>query len=148
MTIEVAVEVAVCILHTPDDRFLLQLRDNVPNIIYPGCWGLFGGHIEAGETPEIAVVREIYEEIGYDLVDAIKFAVDREEKVIRHIFSAPLDVGLADLVLGEGWDMGLLTLAEIATGAHYSTIANQVRPIGPIHQRILQSFASSLGADR
>jgi 8-oxo-dGTP diphosphatase len=142
------IEVAVCILHTPDDRFLLQLRDDVPNIIYPGCWGLFGGHIEAGETPEIAVVREIQEEISYNLTGATKFAVDREEHVIRHIFSAPLHVGLADLVLGEGWDMGLLTMAEILAGAHYSSIANQVRPIGPIHQKILQSFASSLGADR
>jgi 8-oxo-dGTP diphosphatase len=143
------IEVAVCILYTSDDRFLLQLRDDVPNIIYPGCWGLFGGHIEAGETPEIAVVREIQEEISYNLTGATKFTVDRQEShVVRHIFSAPLHVGLADLVLGEGWDMGLLTLAEIATGAHYSSIANQVRPIGPIHQKILQSFASSFGADR
>jgi 8-oxo-dGTP diphosphatase len=147
MTIE-QIEVAVCILYTSDDRFLLQLRDEVPNIIYPGCWGLFGGHIEAGETPEIAVVREIQEEISYDLIGATRFAVDREAHVIRHIFSAPLHVGLADLVLGEGWDMGLLSLAAIATGAHYSSIANQVRPIGPIHQKILQSFASSFGVDR
>lgn len=31
---------------------------------YPDCWDLVGGHIEPGETPEQAVRRECYEEIG------------------------------------------------------------------------------------
>ncbi len=33
---------------------------------YPNCWDLIGGHIEAGETPEVAVRRECAEEIGVE----------------------------------------------------------------------------------
>jgi 8-oxo-dGTP diphosphatase len=140
------VEVAICILYPAegaiaDRRFLMQLRDNKPNILYPGYWGLFGGHIEPGETPEIAVVREIAEEIGYDLPSVTKFGIYTDETAIRHVFQAPLTVALAALSLNEGWDMGLLTLAEIAQGDRYSEAAGENRPIGPIHQKILQEFA-------
>jgi len=48
-----------------DGCWLLQLRDDVDTIIYPGHWGLFGGHVEAGEAPEQAVLRELEEEIGW-----------------------------------------------------------------------------------
>ena len=39
--------------------WLLQLRDDIDTILYPGHWGLFGGHVEAGEAPEQAVLREL-----------------------------------------------------------------------------------------
>jgi 8-oxo-dGTP pyrophosphatase MutT (NUDIX family) len=135
------VEVAICILHQ-GDRFLLQLRDNDPQILYPGYWALFGGHIEPGESPEVAVVREVMEEVSYALPHFEKFGIYRDEQVIRHVFQAPLMVNLDQLVLAEGWDMGLLTIAQIRSGAHYSTIAQQVRPIGPIHQQILSEFVA------
>lgn len=46
------------------NRFLLQLRDNKPNIAYPNYWGFIGGGIERGETPRKAIERECLEEIG------------------------------------------------------------------------------------
>lgn len=46
-------------------RFLFQLRDDIPNILFPGMLGLFGGHIEDGESPLETVAREIHEETGY-----------------------------------------------------------------------------------
>ncbi|MBE9028566.1 NUDIX hydrolase [filamentous cyanobacterium LEGE 11480] len=133
------VEVAICILHQTD-QFLMQLRDNDPKILYPGYWGLFGGHIEAGESPEVAVVREVLEEISYQLPSYEKFGIYGDEKVVRHVFHAPLNVGLEQLVLGEGWDMGLLAIEQIRSGTHYSSIAQQARPVGPIHQTILSDF--------
>ncbi|KRF15540.1 acetyltransferase [Nocardioides sp. Soil797] len=36
---------------------------------YPNCWDLVGGHIEPGERPEQAVVRECFEELGIHVHD-------------------------------------------------------------------------------
>lgn len=136
------VQVAIAILHQ-NDQFLMQLRDNIPTILYPGYWALFGGHIEPGETPEIAVKREILEEIGYDFPKFTPFASYWDEKVLRHVFHAPLLVGLEQLVLNEGWDMGLLTSKDIRQGNCYSKNAGEIRPLGPMHQRIMLDFIDS-----
>ena len=32
-----------------DGRYIMQLRDDLPDIWYPGHWGLFGGGIDEGE---------------------------------------------------------------------------------------------------
>ncbi|ARV60216.1 NUDIX hydrolase [Nostocales cyanobacterium HT-58-2] len=135
-----ATHVAIAILYQKD-KFLMQLRDNIPNILYPGHWAFFGGHIEPGETPEDAVQREILEEIGYTLPPTFsKFGCYPDERVVRHVFHAPLTVELNQLVLNEGWDMGLLTLQDILLGASYSAVSADVRPIGPVHQQILLDF--------
>ena len=133
------VEVAIAILHTPD-RFLMQLRDNIPGIMYPGYWAFFGGHIDPGETPEAAVKRELLEEISYTPPIVSEFRCYSNSQVIRHVFHAPLTVELDQLVLGEGWDMGLVTPDEIRAGERYSEKAGQVRPLGPPHQQILLDF--------
>ncbi|MBD2439079.1 NUDIX hydrolase [Nostoc sp. FACHB-110] len=133
------VEVAIAILYQ-DNKYLMQLRDNIPTIAAAGCWGLFGGHIEPGETPKIAVKREVQEEIGYDLPEFTEFGYYPDQKVIRHVFQAPLLVDLNQLVLNEGWDMGLLTAEDIRSGGCYSAIAGEVRPLGPMHQTIMLDF--------
>ena len=63
MNAKLPVEVAIAILFK-DGQFLLQLRDNIPTIIYPGHWAFFGGHVEPGETAEAGVWRELKEEIN------------------------------------------------------------------------------------
>jgi 8-oxo-dGTP diphosphatase len=133
------VEVAIAIL-PHDGKFLMQLRDNIPTILYPGLWGLFGGHMEAGETPEIAVVREVIEEIGYEMTAPQKFGCYSDDRVIRHVFYAPLTVDIDRLVLSEGWDLGLITPAQIEAGAAYSEIAGEERLLGTVHQQIMIDF--------
>ena len=133
------VEVAIAILYR-QDQFLMQLRDNIPGIAYPGCWGLFGGHLEPDETPEIALQRELQEEIGYSPPAVVKFGNYSESQVCRHVYHAPLTVEMNQLVLKEGWDMGLVTPEEIRRGERYSEQAGQVRPLGQPHQRILLDF--------
>jgi 8-oxo-dGTP diphosphatase len=134
--------VAICLLYR-DGQLLMQLRDDIPTILYPGVWGLFGGHIEAGETPEIAVVREIAEEIAYTLPPEFsKFGIYADKKVCRHVFSASLTVSIDALNLLEGWDLKLLSLAEIEAGEAYSIKAGAKKAIGPVHRQILLDFAS------
>jgi 8-oxo-dGTP diphosphatase len=58
-------EVAAALIIDKRGRFLLQQRDNVPGILFPGKIGLFGGHREGDETFLECVVREIHEEISF-----------------------------------------------------------------------------------
>jgi 8-oxo-dGTP diphosphatase len=136
---ETRVQVSIAILYR-ENKFLMQLRDDVPNIVYPAHWGLFGGHLEPGETPEIAVEREVLEEIDYQLPIVQRFGCYVDEKVIRYVFHAPLKVELSDLTLMEGWDMQLLTREEISQGERYSDRAQQIRPLTESAQRILLDF--------
>ena len=52
-------EVAGAILIATSGRLLLQQRDDVAGILYPGMIGLFGGHREGAETFLECVVREV-----------------------------------------------------------------------------------------
>jgi 8-oxo-dGTP diphosphatase len=131
--------VAVAILYQ-GDRLLMQLRDNIPTIIYPGYWALFGGHVEPGEHPDQAVAREILEEINYTLPQIQLFGIYADEKIVRYVYQAPLLVDLKDLTLNEGWDMGLLTAADIRRGHQFSAQAGETRPIGIPPQTILLDF--------
>ncbi|MBW4492645.1 MAG: NUDIX hydrolase [Oscillatoria princeps RMCB-10] len=136
---ESSIHVAIAILYR-DGKFLLQLRDNIPGILYPGHWAFFGGHMEPDETPEVAVQRELLEEIGYAPPGMSKFGLYSDSSVVRHVFHGELDVELSQLVLGEGWDMDLLTPEEIRRGEGYSRKAGELRPLGLIHQQILLDF--------
>ena len=62
-------KIVAIILENDKDEILLYLRDNKPSIPFPNHWDLFGGHVELGETPEEALVREVEEELGYNLKD-------------------------------------------------------------------------------
>ena len=133
------VNIAIAILYR-EGKFLMQLRDDIPGIIYPGCWGFFGGHIEEGETPEVALKRELQEEIGYVPPQVSPFIIEREGNVIRNIFQGELTVELEDLVLGEGWDLGLVTVEDIQEGSCYSPKAGMRRNLGLPHRKILLDF--------
>jgi len=134
--------VAIAILYR-DDGYLMQLRDDVPGILYPGCWGLFGGHVEPGEHPDEAVRRELAEEIGYVPPQLTLFETYADDRVARHVYQGCLEVSLTELVLGEGWDMDILTKGDIKRGEHYSARAQQIRPLGSPHQQILLDFINT-----
>lgn len=54
---------AAAILLAEGGRYVLQLRDDVPHIWYPGHWGLFGGSVDPAEDELAALRRELYEEL-------------------------------------------------------------------------------------
>ncbi|NEP17411.1 MAG: NUDIX domain-containing protein [Leptolyngbya sp. SIO4C1] len=132
-------EVAIAILHQ-NGKFLMQLRDDIPTIIFPGHWAFFGGHIEPGEEPQAGVYRELMEEIGYTPPQLAPFKRWDDGKVIRHFFHGPLTVGLDALALNEGQDKGLCTVEEIHRGLKYSPVTGDERPLGEPHQQILLSY--------
>jgi 8-oxo-dGTP diphosphatase len=133
------IAVAIAILYQ-EEKFLLQLRDDIPGILYPGQWGLFGGHLESAETPEEGLKRELLEEINYSVQAPIKFRCYASDEAIRHVYYAPLTVSIDQLVLQEGWDMALITPDSIRRGSCYSQKAAQVKPLGLPHQKILLDF--------
>ena len=52
------VDVALAVLKG-EGGWLLQLRDDIEGIAAPGTWGLFGGHLDPGESAEEALRREL-----------------------------------------------------------------------------------------
>lgn len=52
-----------CALLVRDGRLLLGRR-SPRRKSYPDCWDVIGGHLEAGESREQALVREVREEVG------------------------------------------------------------------------------------
>lgn len=62
------VEVAAAVLEKPDGTFLLAQRP--PDKIWAGYWEFPGGKVEAGESARDALVRELREELGIEVVTA------------------------------------------------------------------------------
>ncbi|MEL6968385.1 MAG: (deoxy)nucleoside triphosphate pyrophosphohydrolase [Pseudomonadota bacterium] len=62
------VTVVACALVDPDDRILLAQRP--AGKAMAGLWEFPGGKIEAGETPEAALIRELHEELGIETKEA------------------------------------------------------------------------------
>lgn len=65
---------------------------------YPDCWDLVGGHIEPGESPEQAVIRECGEELGIRIFEprAISMAftdpgIEMHAFVVEHWEGEPVN---------------------------------------------------------
>lgn len=117
------------ILHR-EGRVLLQLRDSDPDVYAAGMWGIFGGHVEAGESPEEAARREIEEELGLRLPAPLDLFVRRvDDGRERFIYAAPLEAPLAELTLREGQGMALLSRDQVERLA-----------VVPVHSEVLRAF--------
>ena len=100
-------EISQILLFDCNSRLLVYLRDNNPAIPFPNHWDLFGGHLEADETPEQALVREVMEELGVELKHWNFFRVYHCTRGdvypnIKHIYWAEIDQSPAQLTLNEG----------------------------------------------
>lgn len=136
------VEVTMAILHQ-DGKFLMQLRDDFPHIVYPGCWGFFGGHLDPGEDADTAIKRELLEEIGYLPPALSLFEQHSDETKRRYYYHGELTVPISELQLNEGQDLALCSVAEIQAGEKLSEKLGEVRSLGKPHQAILLKFMRS-----
>jgi len=140
------VEFAIAMLQQ-EGRWLLQLRNENPRIVAPGCWGLFGGHLEPGETALVALRRELYEEIGWCPDDLKAWFKHREEQGIVHVFTGKLDVPLKKLQLRDGLDMALASPEQIRSGRLWSSKLNQERPLASALSMVVEKLDEITQAD-
>jgi 8-oxo-dGTP diphosphatase len=122
-----------------DGKMLLQHR-SVDAPRNPNVWGLFGGGIEAGETPADAAKREMLEELEYRLSDPRLIDVEDTElgdlRIKMHLFVEEYDG--QPLVLHEGQAYGWFTLDEALALPNISS--NRRAAFVRLHERILQEM--------
>ena len=107
-------EGSVILLEEAHGRIAYQLRDSRPDISYPDHWGLFGGLLEMGETPEQCIEREMVEELGLTLDTArLAFVKIHRDDFISHVFRYPAPLNLAGALLREGQRLEFLSLTQL-----------------------------------
>jgi 8-oxo-dGTP pyrophosphatase MutT (NUDIX family) len=104
----------------PAGKILLQQRDDRPTLIFPGYWTAFGGAVEAGETLDEALRRELLEEIELELpmklwkVDDFHMEGSGQTLIIeRNIYTGRIDRAASEIKLNEGQALGYFGLADL-----------------------------------
>ncbi len=99
--------IAAIILENDKREILLYLRDNKTGIPFPQHWDLIGGHVEEGETPDEALVREVKEELDIELKE-YRFFKEYEclegdaYPNIKYIYSGKINIPIEEITLLEG----------------------------------------------
>ena len=116
-----ASDAVAAILLLEDRRYVLQLRDDIEGIFYPGHWGCFGGAVDRGEAPSQALSRELKEELEFDagaFEEFTRFDFDlsrlSQKRVFRIYYEVPITASaFSRMVLHEGAAVRAFTGAEI-----------------------------------
>lgn len=103
--------------------FLLQLRDDRPDIANPGLWGSFGGRVEPHETPAEGFLRELHEELSWRprrhtlyVAGPYRTLADGDARSqLIYVYAAPVDAPLSSMRLGEGRDMAVFAPDSMPT---------------------------------
>jgi 8-oxo-dGTP pyrophosphatase MutT (NUDIX family) len=114
-------DAAVALIVVDGAKYLLQLRDQKPGIFYPGHWGLFGGALDAGETPSVALRRELFEELGFaprEITYFTEFGFDFSPhdgcKVIRRYYEVHVAAREVEYMkLSEGADLRVFAVDDL-----------------------------------
>ncbi len=59
-----ATRISISVAALVRDGLVLLVHRHPSRQWYPDCWDLVGGHVEAGESPHTAAIRECLEELG------------------------------------------------------------------------------------
>ena len=94
---------------------LLCLRDDKPTIDYPNCWDVLGGHVEEGETPTECIIREMQEEVEFELeADEVQlFNVYQLSDRVEYTFWQRREVDIDNTPLHEGQRLRWFSEEEI-----------------------------------
>ncbi len=124
-TENVSVLSAVGLIFTEDGRYLMQLRDDNPGILFPNYFCLFGGTVEKSEGPVKGLRRELREELELEADRISYFSQLAFDAVFtdgtthqRYYFEVPVSISVVDsLTFHEGAEMRLMTADDIAREA-------------------------------
>lgn len=102
-------EVSIVIFHDTDGNIGVQERGSHSKL--GEKYGYFGGGVETNETPEIAMRRELEEELGY-VPDILEFWTDHSFYITKdeyknwlikcHVFLSPITPRLLEIKVIEG----------------------------------------------
>lgn len=100
----------------PDGRVFAQRR-SLDRWLFPGCWDLVGGHVEAGESVRDALIRELAEETGwsFDCLLGLRRVVDWESPGAGGEPAWKREFVVAVTVTG-GWDHPRLEPGKVTEG--------------------------------
>ena len=127
------VQVAVGVLVRPDGRFLLTSRP--AGKVYAGYWEFPGGKLEAGESVEQALRRELQEEIGLTIGAVEPWRMERVDY--------PHALVCLHFCKVRAWT-GTLQMREGQAFA-WETLPVQSQPVLPGTVPVLQWFAQERG---
>jgi 8-oxo-dGTP diphosphatase len=94
-------------------QVLLFLRDDKSDIPFPNMWDVPGGHVEADETPEKCIIREMKEEMDLDLKKFQLLCVKEFDDRIEYTFWKHANLDINKIKLMEGQCLKWFTRQEI-----------------------------------
>lgn len=122
--------VAAGILYVRGDKVLLLKRSDDASD-YPGTWGFPAGHMEAGESPLLAALRESCEEVG--------FAPESADLLATH--------GAFSLFVVKDVEF-VPVLNDESQGFVWASSSNLPQPLHPGVAEAVQRVCNALGADK
>lgn len=123
-------KIAAIILENDKRELLLYLRDNKPGIPFPNHWDLIGGHLEDGETPGEALVREVKEELNIDLKEYTFYKkyvclTGDAYQNIKYIYTGKINLPIDEITLLEGVRPQYFSREEIP-GVKFANILKKI----------------------
>ena len=123
-------KIAAIILENDKRELLLYLRDNKPGIPFPNHWDLIGGHLEDGETPGEALVREVKEELNIDLKEYTFYKkyvclTGDAYQNIKYIYTGKINLPIEEITLQEGVRPQYFSREEIP-GVKFANILKKI----------------------
>lgn len=111
--------VAIAFYCSTSQKYLIAKRKLTEK--YPGAWEFPGGKVEANETPEQALVREIEEELGVHIevlklhwvADNIHQYLEKKIKLSLYFYSVPREIAQSEMTLTDHAEIVWCSLADI-----------------------------------
>ncbi len=100
-------------------KYLLQKRDLKKKIFFPGFWGVFGGSVDKFESPKMALLRELEEELTLSMNIKKKiFTLNFRSKYFsrerdRSYFQCNFKTKKPKIILNEGTEYKYFKIDEI-----------------------------------